>query len=161
MSKRLPKPFPYLAADQTECRILVVDDHPVNRTLLVRLLERSGFIVNQTTNGSDAFILWQEWQPQLILMDLLMPGMGGREATRLIRATERIARQPPTTIIAITAQTMPIFSHHAHAVGFDDIITKPIQPDSIFECIGHYLKLQYVENSAQALNAQALDINFS
>lgn len=155
MSKRLPKHFPYLASDQTECRILVVDDHPVNRTLLVRLLQRSGFIVSQSTNGSDAFTLWQEWQPQLILMDLLMPGMDGREATRLIRATERVARQPPTTIIALTAQTMPIFSRHAHAVGFDDIITKPIRPDSILECIAHYLNLQYVDNTAKSLNLKS------
>ena len=81
-----------------------------------------------------------------------MPGMDGREATRLIRATERIARQPPTTIIALTAQTMPIFSRQAHAVGFDAIITKPIRPDSIFECIAHYLNLQYVDSPAESLN---------
>ncbi len=73
-----------------------------------------------------------------------MPGVDGREATRLIRAAENESHQPPTKIIALTADTLPTFSHQAHAVGFDSIITKPIRPDIIFELIANYLDLHYV-----------------
>lgn len=152
MAKRLPRPLPQLPSDQPTCRILVVDDHPVNRTLLVRLLRRSGFAVRQAINGADAFTRWQQWQPQLILMDLLMPGMDGREATRLIRAAETTTHQPPTKIIALTAETVPTFSHQAQATGFDSIISKPIRADIIFELIASYLNLQYIYSSANGLD---------
>ena len=142
MIQRLPRPFPELPADRP-CRILAVDDHPVNRTLLVRLLRRGGFDVCQAVNGADALTLWQQWQPQLILMDLLMPGMDGREATRIIRKQEAQTCQSSTVIIALTADAMPTFSQQAFASGFDSVITKPVQPDILFELIARYLNLQY------------------
>lgn len=151
VSKRLPGQYPKLSSKQPTCRILVVDDHPVNRILLVRLLQRGGFAVTQAVNGADAFTLWQKWQPQLILMDILMPEIDGREATRLIRAAEHITHQPPTTIIALTAQ--PLSGCLYRVAGFDDIITKPIRPDVIFDLIANYLNLQYVYSSANSLDA--------
>lgn len=141
--KRPPCLLPRLRSDQPTCRILVVDDHPVNRTLLMRLLQRSGFAVKQAINGADAFTLWEQWQPQLIFMDLLMPEMNGHEATRLIRTAETLNHQPPTTIIALTAGPVPTYTSHRNTI-FDDIITKPIRPYTMFELVAQYLDLQYV-----------------
>lgn len=148
VSKRLSRPTPHLSADQAPCRILVADDHPVNRTLLLRLLRRGGFTVNQAVNGADAFTLWKEWQPRLILMDLLMPGTDGREATRLIRAAESFTHRPYTKIIALTAEPVLTVSHQAMASGFDSIIAKPIRPELIFDVIASCLDLTYVYGNA-------------
>lgn len=155
MIKRLPRQLPQLPPNHPTCRILVVDDHPVNRTLLVRLLQRGGFTVKQAHNGLAAFTLWQKWQPQLILMDLIMPVVDGREATRLIRTAEKTSHQPPTKIIALTAESIPTFSHQAHIIGFDRIISKPIRPDIIFELIASFLDLQYIYSGTNTLDSKA------
>lgn len=147
VTKQLPCLLPRLDASQPACRILVVDDHPVSRTLMMRLLGRSGFSVSQAVNGADAFTLWEQWQPELVFMDLHMPEIDGREATRLIRTAETIQYRPRTTIIALTASPIPANACQAKASGFDGIITKPVRPYGIFELIARHLDLQYVYSS--------------
>ncbi|MGD1854318.1 MAG: response regulator [Leptolyngbyaceae cyanobacterium] len=157
MIKTLLHRLPQIPPDRPDCRILVVDDNPVNRTLLVRLLRRSGFTVCQATNGSDAVTLWRQWQPQLILMDLLMPGLDGRAATRLIRKAEKKQPQLSTVIVALTAE--PVYT--CLADGFDSIIAKPIRSDIVLDLIARHLDLQYVEDisaaSRQPVSAQTLN----
>ena len=77
-----------LASGQPSYRILVVDDEPDNRLLLLDLLTSVGLSVQQASNGRDAIGIWQVWRPQLIWMDLRMPEMDGYEATRWIREAE-------------------------------------------------------------------------
>ena len=156
-TKRLPCLLPCLPSDHPTYRILVVDDHPVNRTLMMRLLQRSGFAVGQAVDGADAFTLWEQWQPQLIFMDLLMPEMDGREATRLIRTAETVNHQPPTKIIALTAHPAIAKAHQAETGVFDDITTKPIRPYSIFELIAKHLDLQYVYSSFNSLDTFSVE----
>lgn len=62
-----------LAPQQRECRILVVDDVADSRLLLVKLLSSVGFVVQEAANGQEALAIWQQWHPQLILMDMRMP----------------------------------------------------------------------------------------
>lgn len=135
-------PWPQLPPNRT-CRILVVDDHPVNRTLLVRLLSRSGFSLKQAVNGSEAFTLWRQWHPHLILMDIMMPGLNGYKATRLIRATETLAQEPATPIIAISSDHLSTLANKLHTTGFDSIMTKPVRSDILFKLIANHLNLQY------------------
>ncbi len=78
-----------LAANQPRHRLLIVDDEPENRRLLISLLEPLGVELREACNGAEAIILWQHWQPHLIWMDLRMPSVDGYEATRIIRAMER------------------------------------------------------------------------
>lgn len=142
---------------QQPCRVLVVDDHPVNRTLLVRLLRRSGFDLAQATNGIEAVTLWQQWQPHLILMDLMMPGLSGYEATHLIRSTEAFTQQPTTPIIALTAEDLPPLAHQLHTVGFDSLMIKPIRSDILFKLMARYLGLQYDHGNGLVPNHELSD----
>ena len=82
-----------LEANQPDFRILIVDDELNNRQLLVQLLCPFGFKIKEAQNGSEALKLWYDWQPDLIFIDMGMPGMQGLEVTRFIRASEeRIGR---------------------------------------------------------------------
>ena len=87
-----------------QMNFLVVDDQEVNRQLLVKLLTPIGFQVREAENGKAGLQVWQDWQPQLIFMDMRMPVMDGYEATRQIKAT---TRGQATIIIALTASGLP------------------------------------------------------
>jgi two-component system sensor histidine kinase/response regulator len=82
-----------LAPDQPEYRILVVDDRADNRLVLVRLLSSLGLLVREAENGQEAVAVWEDWQPQLIWMDMRMPVMDGYEATKQIKA-HPLGKQP-------------------------------------------------------------------
>jgi two-component system sensor histidine kinase/response regulator len=82
-----------LAPGQPEYRILVVDDRADNRLVLVRLLSSLGLLVREAENGQEAVAVWEDWQPQLIWMDMRMPVMDGYEATKQIKA-HPLGKQP-------------------------------------------------------------------
>ncbi|RCJ20985.1 histidine kinase [Nostoc sp. ATCC 43529] len=77
-----------LVAAEKAYRILVVDDSKESRLLLVKILTSMGFEVREATNGREAVVNWQSWQPHLIFMDMRMPVMDGYEATRIIKSQE-------------------------------------------------------------------------
>jgi CheY-like chemotaxis protein len=84
-------------------KVLVVDDQLESRDWLMKLLTFIGFIVCGADNGVAAIQLWEEWNPQMILMDLHMPVMGGIEATRRIKADPR---GKETVIVVLTASAL-------------------------------------------------------
>ncbi|MBF2086867.1 response regulator [Thermoleptolyngbya sp. C42_A2020_037] len=138
-----------LATDQPTCRLLVVEDHPVNRDLLIRLLSIYGFEVQQATNGQEAIALWKAWRPHLILMDMRMPVMNGYEATRQIRQEEeKLLDTDPTAgrtcIIALTASAFREQRQEILNIGCDDFISKPFRREQIFEAIARHLSVRYV-----------------
>jgi CheY-like chemotaxis protein len=81
-----------IAPNQPTCRILVVEDHPESRQLLVSLLRSLGFEVQSAANGAVAIDLWQDWHPHLIWMDMRMPILNGYETTQRIREIEENAQ---------------------------------------------------------------------
>jgi PAS domain S-box-containing protein len=130
-----------LAPHQPTYRILVVDDRPENRKLLVELLTQIGLDVREAVNGQDAVTQWQQWQPHLIYMDIRMPLLNGYEATQQIRAT---ANGQSPVIIALTAQASKSDRTLALSSGCNDYLTKPFQEDVLFNKMAEHLGLKYL-----------------
>jgi PAS domain S-box-containing protein len=128
-----------LAAGQPTYRILIVEDKPSNRQLLVELLKPVGFDVREAQNGREAIAIWQSWQPHLIWMDLRMPVMDGYAATKQIKS----APDAPI-IIVLTGSAFEEERQIAVATGCDDFIRKPFRAEVIFEKMTEYLGVRYV-----------------
>lgn len=151
------RPVIGLAPDQPVYRILVVDDQPDNRHLLVKLLTQIGLEVQAVENGAAAIAHWQQWHPHLIWMDMRMPEMDGFATTQEIRTQElRITNQsssvtekpPRTKIIALTAQASSDDRARALAAGCDDFVSKPIAIDLMFTKLATHLNLRYLYQAA-------------
>ena len=121
-------------------RILVADDRPENRDWLVKLLTAIGFSVRGAEDGAAAIRTWEEWTPQLILMDMHMPVMDGLEATRRIKADPR---GKETVIVALTASVIDEDRLAAVKCGSDDFLAKPCHEDEMLEKIRALLNIAY------------------
>jgi signal transduction histidine kinase/CheY-like chemotaxis protein len=148
-----------LAPDQPRYRILAVDDRPESRQVLVRLLTPLGFEVREAGNGEEAITLWEKWEPNLILMDMRMPVMDGRQAARQIRAMEKGKR---AVIIALTSSSFESEREQILADGCDDFLRKPFREEVLFESMGKHLGAQFIYQnrsagtSTQAVNQEAV-----
>lgn len=105
-----------------EC-ILVVEDNPKNLKLVRDVLQFSGYEVIEATCGEDGVRLAEQRQPDLILMDLQLPGIDGTEALRQIRASGSGSQVP---VVAVTASAMNEDRDRAYTAGFDGYVQKPI-----------------------------------
>jgi CheY-like chemotaxis protein len=121
-------------------RILVVDDQFENRDWLMKLLTSIGFSVRGADNGEAAIRSWEEWSPQLILMDLHMPIMDGLEATRRIKADPR---GKESVIVALTASAMDDDRRTVAQSGADDFVAKPCREDELLEKMRALLNITY------------------
>jgi signal transduction histidine kinase/CheY-like chemotaxis protein len=155
-----------LESNQQEYRILIVDDRPENRQLLLKLLEPIGFEVKEAANGQEAVEIWQSWQPHLIWMDMRMSVMNGYEATQEIKAH---LQGQATAIIALTASTLEEEKAVVLSAGCDDFVRKPFREEIIFDKMAQFLGVRYVyeqinsENSSESeeiakLTAEALAV---
>ncbi|WP_349437516.1 response regulator [Pararhizobium sp. A13] len=113
-----------------EVEVVVAEDNEINQFVFAQILEGLGISYRIAANGEEAVRLWQQYRPNLVLMDLSMPVMNGFDAARAIRAAEKSAAFQ-TPIIAVTAQALDIDIEQSKAAGMDDHITKPISPDMI------------------------------
>ena len=130
-----------LVANQPSYRILVVEDRPKNRQLLVDLLSPVGFEIKAARDGLEAVNVCESWQPALVWMDIRMPIMDGYEATRQIRS--RASSQKPI-VIALTGNAFISEQQRAIAAGCDDLVCKPFRTETIFEKIAEHLGVQYL-----------------
>ena len=114
--------------DQTEPLILVVDDYQDAREMYAEYLQFSGFRVAEARNGNEALEQAFALKPDLILMDLSLPGMDGWEATRRLKADEATKHIP---IVALTGHALAGASEGARRAGCDSFVTKPCLPDDL------------------------------
>jgi two-component system, cell cycle response regulator DivK len=117
--------------------ILVVEDFDDAREMYRDYLEFSGFRVETARDGREAIDKTRELRPDLVLMDLSLPGLDGWEATRLLKAA------PDTSnilIIALSAHALAAEGERARAAGCDGFIAKPCLPPDLVREIGKYLK---------------------
>ena len=105
--------------------ILLVDDHEDNRHALSIVLEREGYRVLEAENGREAVDLAQKELPDLVVMDLAMPVMDGREALRVLRSDLRTASIP---VVLLTAMALSVDRERMVAEGFDGLLVKPCMP---------------------------------
>jgi two-component system, cell cycle response regulator DivK len=105
-------------------KILVVEDNEMNRDMLARRLQRRGYEVVIAVDGHEGVALAQSERPDLILMDMSLPGLDGWAATRQLKATPGTQAIP---IIALTAHAMSGDRDIAAEAGCDDYDTKPIE----------------------------------
>jgi two-component system cell cycle response regulator DivK len=103
--------------------VLIVEDNPANMTLAIFLLESAGHTVINATNAEAGLTLARAKQPNLILMDIQLPGMDGLEATRLLKQDETTRTIP---VIALTALAMKGDEERIRAAGCDGYIAKPL-----------------------------------
>ena len=136
-----------LAPAQQNYRILVAEDKPANRLLLVKLLSDLGFEVKEAENGLDAIALWQKWHPHLIFMDMQMPVMDGYEATRQIKQFKPSEKHNPV-IIAVTASAFIEQRQEILKVGCDDFISKPYPRETILDMLTKHLGVEYCYEAA-------------
>ena len=112
--------------------ILLVEDTEDNRQMMKKLLEMSGYVVLEATNGEEAVQVTSAESPELILMDLSLPVIDGLAATRLIR---NLPNGNDLPIIAVSAHDTADFHADALAAGCDAYITKPINYPELEEIV--------------------------
>ncbi len=116
--------------------ILYIEDDPASQTLVKRMLEHLGYRVLVAATGLSGIDLAQECLPDLILMDINLPDLSGREVTTRLRSVEQFKETP---IVALTAQGQAVEREKAFAAGLDGYIVKPIDVDALPGRIGEYL----------------------
>lgn len=117
--------------------IFVIDDNPMNLKLACDVLEFEGYTVGKATDAEQAQEILQHTKPDLILMDIALPGMDGLTLTRKLKADSRLKDVP---IVAITAFAMKGDDQKALAAGCDGYITKPIDTRKLGEQVAGFLR---------------------
>ncbi|MGK7929548.1 MAG: ATP-binding protein, partial [Spirulina sp.] len=139
--KQISRQVVSLKPGQQRYKILIADDRPHNRLLLVKLLQPLGFDLQEASNGREAVEKWEIWQPHLIFMDMRMPIMDGYEATRHIKQR---SKGKTTPIVALTASVLEEDKVIVLSAGCDDFLRKPFRDSAIFETIGKHLGVEYI-----------------
>jgi two-component system, cell cycle response regulator DivK len=117
-------------------RILVVEDQDDNRRILRDLLTASGYELIEAVDGEQGLTAAQQERPDLILMDIQLPGIDGYEVTRRIKANETLRSIP---IIAVTSYALSGDDQKAFGAGCDAYVTKPFSPRQLLAKIKEYL----------------------
>jgi CheY-like chemotaxis protein len=113
-------------------KVLLVEDNELNRDMLSRRLERRGFDVTTAVDGEVAVRIAKTLLPDVILMDMGLPGMNGWDATRMLKSDEPTRHIP---VIALTAHALSLDRDQALAAGCDAFETKPVEIERLLEAI--------------------------
>jgi CheY-like chemotaxis protein/signal transduction histidine kinase len=138
----------------THKSILVVDDSPMNRDVLVGMLKRLGYKSDIVKNGQEAIDILEEQTYHLIFMDCEMPILDGYAATREIRQREQTQNKPHTPIVALTAHALQECYQQSREAGMDDYLTKPLRLQTLRNTLAHWLMPKNPEEQAQIVEAQ-------
>lgn len=117
-------------------KLLLVEDNELNRDMLSRRLVRRGFEVVTAVDGESAIKIVREAKPDLVLMDISLPGINGWEVTRIIKSTPESSAIP---VVALTAHAMSSDREEAFAAGCNGFETKPVEMDRLLATINTLL----------------------
>ncbi len=124
-------------ARRMAARILVVEDDLDNRRIVVKVLTTAGHRTLEAPDGNTAIAVARREHPDLIIMDLALPGMDGWEASRRLKADPDTADIP---IIALTAFAMRGDEERAREAGCDGYLSKPCRPQTIRDAVQRFLE---------------------
>lgn len=134
-------PVKSIASNQKISRLLVVDDNAENRLLLTTMLREVGFEVQEAENGQQAIFLFEQWQPDLIWLDMRMPVMNGYEAAKKIR---QLPNGEKVKIIALTASVFIEQHDEIMKAGCDSVLHKPFHAVDIFTELNKQLGVEFI-----------------
>jgi adenylate cyclase len=140
--------------DSEQAKILVVDDIPQNVKLLVDLLTLKGYLVVTASNGEDALAKVASEKPDLVLLDVMMPGMSGYDVCRRIRANPETALLPVVHCTSLDPQSERI---NGIAAGADDFLSKPINQPELFARVASLLRIKRLHEQTQRQAVQLAD----
>lgn len=131
--------------------ILIVDDTPENLRLLAAILLKEGYSVRKALNGPMALTAAETVVPDLILLDIMMPGMNGYQVCQKLKANQQTAKIP---VIFLSALSEGLDKAKAFMVGGSDYVTKPFQIEEVLARVRNQLALRAAEVRSEQLNAE-------
>jgi len=152
-------------------KILYIEDDQFSRLLVRRILERQGYIILEAEDGLSGIQVAQDQSPDLILMDIHIPGLDGHETATMLKSVPALANTP---IVALTASQVPGDRERSLISGCDGYITKPIQPatfapqvhdflegkrETIDESQANYYLREYRDKLVNRLQAQVEELS--
>jgi signal transduction histidine kinase/HPt (histidine-containing phosphotransfer) domain-containing protein len=156
--RALEKPEPQLAAapaSRLPLRILLCDDNVINQKVALRLLQQMGYRADVAANGLEALSALERQPYDLVFMDVMMPEMGGLEATRHIRERQQRRAQypnykPSIVIVAMTASAMQGDREKCLAAGMDDYVAKPVRLEDVRTIVERWAEVAVREEPTPA-----------
>jgi CheY-like chemotaxis protein len=138
-----------LAGDAAACRaanleppvVLLVEDNQINQVVALEFLAVMGLRSRLAKNGLEALASCRAHAPDLVLMDIQMPGMDGLECTRQLRQLQRSGQLPAFPILALTAHALESDIAASMAAGMDEHLTKPLDFVALRGRLGRWLAL--------------------
>ncbi len=127
-------------------RVLAAEDNRTNQLVFRKMVKELDIEFTIANNGREAIELFQELDPDVIFMDISMPEVDGREATKCIRELEAAGNLIRTPIIALTAHAMPSDKEEILKAGLDEYSTKPLRKAVIYEKIGTHMPKEGISN---------------
>ena len=128
--------------DFSKYNVLMVDDVPLNLLLVEKMLNRFKFRIRKAANGTEALMAVEEEEPDLILLDIMMPVMDGFEVLRRIRCNPKTSHIKLIILSALNSNKDVV---HGLELGANDFITKPIVMEKLINCVA--TQLQLIKNS--------------
>ncbi|MBE9201682.1 PAS domain S-box protein [Nodularia sp. LEGE 06071] len=135
-------------------KVLVVDDKWENRSVIAHLLSPLGFEVAEATNGQEGWLKILEFQPDLIITDLLMPELDGFQLIKRIRESKPLKN---IVIIVSSASVFETDQHRSLEVGGNEFIAKPVQAIELFQKLQKHLHLEWLYEKQERVNQPELE----
>jgi len=128
--------------------VLVIEDNEQNRYMITFLLEQNGFVVRSAPDGPRGIDMARASTPDVVLLDIQLPGMHGYDVARALREVPELRDLP---IVAVTSHAMSGDRERALAAGCTGYIEKPIDPDTFIEEVRSYLSPPPAPSSTRAV----------
>jgi diguanylate cyclase (GGDEF)-like protein len=151
-----PAPQPTAPAVASLGRLLIVDDDPVSVAVLSELVRGAGYLVDTVTDSASAVAEAQARQPDLVLLDLRMPGLDGFEVCRRLKSSPGTAAIP---VVFLSVVDQPAEKARAFEVGGADYVGKAFHPQEVLARIGHQIRITRLQREMRDANTRLVELD--